>query len=218
MTVGVVFLDFSLILAIESKIAEMLKLNLITNPNKYICGNSNLYLMKKIVFILLATLPTFLIAQTTPAAGAEKPNRPAQGEMRPGGGGETIYAELIINKAPNGDNSIHADFGKDAISALSDKETLKQVGEIRSSNFTNVPDALNKMSVAGFRYQQNYTVQDKEGRNEIHMVFEKRVMSRPDAAKPNPSAKATPEAKPAKETPKLTPAPAKESGKGKEKK
>jgi len=174
--------------------------------------------MKKLLVIALAALPMIFSAQDAPA-GAEKPNRPNPGEMRPGGGGETIYSELIINKSPNGDNSIRADFGRDAISGLTDKETLKQIGELRSASYTNVPDALNKMSGAGFRYQQNYTVQDKEGRNEVHMVFEKRVMSRPEGgAKPNPTAKPAPDAKPGKETPKLTPAPAKEGAKGKEKK
>lgn len=173
--------------------------------------------MRKLICIALAALPLMMNAQETPAA-TEKPNRPAPGEMRPGGG-ETIYSELVISKAPNGDNAIRADFGKDVISGLTDKETLKQVGELRSSNFTNVPDALNKMATAGFRYQQNYTVQDKEGRNEVHMVFEKRVISRTDGgAKPNASAKPSPDAKPGKETPKLTPAPAKDAGKAKEKK
>jgi hypothetical protein len=175
--------------------------------------------MRKLICIVWAALPLMLAAQETPA-GAEKPNRPAPSEMRPGGGGgETIYSELVISKSPNGDNSIRADFGKDVISGLTDKETLKQIGELRSSNYTNVPDALNKMTTAGFRYQQNYTVQDKEGRNEVHMVFEKRVISRPEGgAKPNPAAKPAPDAKPGKETPKITPAPAKDAGKAKEKK
>jgi hypothetical protein len=175
--------------------------------------------MKKLIVLAFAALPLMFIAQEKPVSATEKPNRPAAGEMRPGGGGETIYSELIINKSANGDNAIRADFGKDAIATISDKETLKQIGDLRSANFTNVPDALNKMSTAGFRYQQNYTIQDKEGRNEVHMVFEKRVMSRPEGgAKPNPSAKPAPDAKPGKETPKITPAPAKEGAKGKEKK
>lgn len=174
--------------------------------------------MRKLICIALAALPFLMTAQDSPA-GAEKPNRPNPSEMRPGGGGETIYSELVISKSPNGDNAIRADFGKDAVSGLTDKETLKQIGELRSSNYSNVPDALNRMSAAGFRYQQNYTVQDKEGRNEVHMVFEKRVISRPDgAAKPNPSAKPSPDVKPGKETPKITPAPAKDAGKAKEKK
>jgi len=157
--------------------------------------------MKKFVIVALMALPTLAFAQdkTGTVAPAAKPQENKFAIANP----EIIFLELIIGTNPAGVQTIRADFGREIIASLSDKELIKQLSEMRSMVFPTVPDAMNYLSSLGYKFQQNYVTYDKENKPEAtHMVFEKRMPRRQPEAKPRPEG-----AKPAEEGSKPAPAP-----------
>jgi hypothetical protein len=158
-------------------------------------------MMKKFVIVALMALPTLAFAQdkTGTVAPAAKPQENKFAIANP----EIIFLELIIGTNPAGVQTIRADFGREIIASLSDKELIKQLSEMRSMVFPTVPDAMNYLSSLGYKFQQNYVTYDKENKPEAtHMVFEKRMPRRQPEAKPRPEG-----AKPAEEGSKPAPAP-----------
>jgi hypothetical protein len=158
-------------------------------------------MMKKFVIIALMALPTLAFAQdkTGTVAPAAKPQENKFAIANP----EIIFLELIIGTNPAGVQTIRADFGREILASLSDKELIKQLSEMRSLVFPTVPDAINYLSSLGYKFQQNYVTYDKENKPEAtHMVFEKRMPRRQPEAKPRPEG-----AKPAEEGSKPAPAP-----------
>ena len=142
-------------------------------------------MMKKFVLIALMAMPVLVSAQdkTAAIAPANKPQESKFAISNP----EIIFLELIISTNPAGAQTIRADFGREILSSLSDKELIKQLAEMRSVVFPTVPDAMNYLTSLGYKFQQNYVTYDKENKPEAtHMVFEKRMPRRQMEAKPRP--------------------------------
>lgn len=99
---------------------------------------------------------------------------------------ETIHLDLVIASNSTGGTSIRADYGREIASALSDKEVAKQLMEMRTIQFPSVPDAMNYLSSIGFKYLDTYSVSDKDGKSETHILFEKRMLKRPATTTPKP--------------------------------
>jgi hypothetical protein len=163
-------------------------------------------MMKKFVMIALMAMPVLAFAQdkttgVTPAAKAPE-NKFAIANP------EIIFLELIISTNPAGAQTIRADFGREILASLSDKELIKQLSEMRSLVFPTVPDAMNYLSSLGYKFQQNYVTYDKENKPDAtHMVFEKRMPRRQPDAKPRPEGAKPAEGDNTKEKPAPAPQP-----------
>ena len=156
--------------------------------------------MKKFVMIALMAMPVLALSQDKTVAVA--PAAKAQENKFAIANPEIIFLELIIGTNPAGVQTIRADFGREILASLSDKELIKQLSEMRSLVFPTVPDAMNYLSSLGYKFQQNYVTYDKENKPEAtHMVFEKRMARRSPEAKPRPEG-----VKPAEEGVKPAPA------------
>ena len=101
-----------------------------------------------------------------------------------------------------------ADFGREILASVTDKELIKQLSDMRSLVFPTVPDAMNYLSSIGYKFQQNYVTYDKEGKPDAtHMVFEKRMPRRMPDGKPRPEGVRAVEGEITKEGPALAPVP-----------
>ena len=79
---------------------------------------------------------------------------------------------MIVSTNPAGAQTIRADFGREILAGLSDKELIKQLSEMRSMIFPTMPDAMNYLSSLGYKYQDNYMTYDMENKPEdTHMIF-----------------------------------------------
>ncbi len=146
--------------------------------------------MKKILILALAAMPFFAIAQDKTTTGtAATPAKTSDNKFAIESP-EVIFVELIAGTNSAGAQTIKADFGREIISALTDKELTKQLTELRTMTFPSMPDALNYMSSLGYKFQQNYVTHDKDNKTETHFVFEKRLPRKPGAdggvGKPRP--------------------------------
>jgi len=163
-------------------------------------------MMKKFVMIALMAMPVLAIAQDKTAAvtPAAKPQENKFAIANP----EIIYMELIIGVNPAGVQTIRADYGREILATITDKEMIKQLSEMRSLVFPSVPDAMNYLTSIGFKYQSNYVTYDKEHHAEAtHMIFEKRMARRMPEAKPRPEGVKAVEADTSKGAPAPAPAP-----------
>ncbi|MFM2200855.1 MAG: hypothetical protein RL040_55 [Bacteroidota bacterium] len=141
--------------------------------------------MKNLVMIALLALPVLASAQDKKetAAPAAKQQESKFAIANP----EIIFLELVISVNPAGVQTIRADFGREILIGLTDKELIKQLTEMRSLVFPTVPDAMNYLSSLGYKFQQNYVTYNKENKPDAtHMVFEKRMPRRQADAKARP--------------------------------
>jgi len=153
-------------------------------------------MMKKMMIVAMMALPFVALAQDKGTAIA--PAAKAADNKFAISNPEVIFVELILGTNPAGAQTIRADFGREILAGLSDKELIKQLSEMRSMVFPSVPDAMNLLVSQGYKFQQNYVSYDKEGKPEsTHMVFEKRMarrapeggakpMPQPNKPQPNP--------------------------------
>lgn len=154
--------------------------------------------MKKLVVLAMAALPMFAMAQEKEKTNATPPAKPEIQRPNSANGPESIFIELIITQTNVG-NKIKTEFGREMMSTLNDKELVQALSEMRNADYATIPDAMNALGMQGFKFVTNYTVKDKDGKDEVHMVFEKRMMKKPNAGKPEgrPERPERPEAKPA---------------------
>jgi len=127
--------------------------------------------MKKIIMLAIAALPLFSIAQDKEKAAGTTATTAKTSMQNP----EVIYMELICGLNNAGGTSIRADFGRDILTSLNDKEAIQQLSDMRSMTFASMPDAMNYLAAQGFKFQQNYETADKDGKHETHIVYEKRM-------------------------------------------
>lgn len=156
--------------------------------------------MKKILVLAIAALPLFAFAQDKKETVQGSEVKPSEKPVL--SNPENIFIELVVTQGPVG-SVIKADVGRESIASLSDKELVKQLGELRTTSFSNMPDALNFLAGIGFKFQNSYIIYDKDGKPETHLVFEKRINKKPagdGAAKParpeRPAAETKGDAKP----------------------
>lgn len=161
--------------------------------------------MKKLILFALAAMPLFAFSQDkgNAAVAPPKPNESKFAIANP----EVIFVELIVGTNSAGAQTIRADFGREIVAAISDKDLAKQLSEMRTMAFPSVPDAMNYLAAQGYKFQQNYVTWDKEGKGETHIVFEKRmarkqpqdgtVKPRPERTETKPADGKTPERQPA---------------------
>jgi hypothetical protein len=146
--------------------------------------------MKKILILALAVMPFVAFSQDKTTTGtAATPAKTSESKFaieNP----EVIFVELISSSNSTGTQVIKADFGREIISSLTDKEVTKQLTELRTMSFPSMPDALNYMASLGYKFQQNYVTNDRDNKTETHFVFEKRMPRKPNAeggvGKPRP--------------------------------
>lgn len=168
--------------------------------------------MKKLIILALAAMPFFATAQerttTGTVATAAKTGDNKFAIENP----EVIFVELISSMNSAGVQTVKADFGRELVSALADKELSKQLMELRTLSYPTLPDAMNYIATLGFKFQQNYESRDKEGKVDTHFVYEKRLPRKPGAdvnTKPRPERPVTDrpntEVKPDDKTPQTRP-------------
>ena len=142
-------------------------------------------MMKNFVIIAMLAMPVIAIAQDKKVA-ATPPAKQQESKFAIANP-EIIFLELIIGVNPAGVQTIRADFGREILVGLTDKELIKQLTEMRSMVFPTVPDAMNYLSSLGYKFQQNYVTYDKENKPDAtHIVFEKRMPRRQADGKPRP--------------------------------
>lgn len=146
-------------------------------------------MMKKLIIAALFAMPVLASAQDKGASVAPAAKAPENkfAIANP----EVMFLELIVATNPAGAQTIRADFGREILAGLTDKELIKQLSDMRSMVFPSVPDAMNYLSSQGFKFQHSYVTYDKESKPDAtHMVFEKRMPRRqPDGApRPRPEA------------------------------
>jgi hypothetical protein len=142
-------------------------------------------MMKKLFIAALLAMPVLVSAQDKGAAVAPASKTPENkfAIANP----EVLFVELILSTNPAGVQTIRADFGREILAGLSDKEMIKQLSDMRSTVFPSVPDAMNYLASQGYKFQQNYVTYDKENKPEAtHMVFEKRMPRRQPEGAPRP--------------------------------
>ena len=141
--------------------------------------------MKKLIIAAFLAIPVMASAQDKGAAVAPAAKAPENkfAIANP----EVMFLELIVATNPAGVQTIRADFGREILAGLSDKELIKQLSEMRSMVFPSVPDAMNYLSTQGFKFQHSYVSYDKESKPDAtHMVFEKRMPRRQPDGAPRP--------------------------------
>lgn len=141
--------------------------------------------MKKILILALAAMPIFAFAQDKPTTGNTSTPAKTSDNKFAIESPEVIFVELISSTNSAGAQVIKADFGREIISALTDKELSKQLTELRTMSFPTMPDALNYMASLGYKFQQNYVTYDKDNKADTHFVFEKRLPRKPGNADGN---------------------------------
>jgi hypothetical protein len=153
--------------------------------------------MKKLVVLAMAALPMFAMAQEKEKTNATPPAKPEIQRPNSANGPESIFIELIITQTSVG-NKIKADFGRELMSSLNDKELVQTLSDLRNADYATMPDAMNALAMQGFKFVTNYSVKDKDNKEEVHMVFEKRLMRKPNAGSGKPEGKpeGRPDAKP----------------------
>ncbi len=160
--------------------------------------------MKKLFVLAIAALPLFAVAQDKKETGAAPvPAAATKGNEKPMvTNPESIFIELVVSQGPTG-TVIKSDIGRDMVSTLGDKELVKQLSEVRTMTFANMPDAFNYLASIGFKYISTYTTYDKDNKMDSHLIFEKRLNKRPTAdggARPAKPERPAAEVKPAAET------------------
>lgn len=153
--------------------------------------------MKKLIIYALLALP--LISQSQDKGTAQPATKTTDNKFaleNP----ELIYLDLVISSNSVGGSTIRADYGKEISTSMTDKETAKQLMDLRTTQFPSTPDAMNYLASIGFKYLDTYSVSDKEGKPETHILFEKRIMKRPNpnATRPERPTEGTKPAEPAK--------------------
>ncbi|MBL7941299.1 MAG: hypothetical protein JNM00_00945 [Flavobacteriales bacterium] len=133
--------------------------------------------MKKLLLTALICAPVIFQAQTKPAVTPAAKD-PAQKES-PRYNVETMYSELIIAENQN-KISLRLDFGQDLMTNLTDKESIAQIEQMRTMQFTSVADVLNYAASAGWKMTNSYSLNRATG-SETHIVLEKRLMRKPGA-------------------------------------
>lgn len=130
--------------------------------------------MKKIIILAMAAMPFLSNAQDKGTTGNTSVSKVAENKFaieNP----EVIFIELVASTNSAGAQVIKADFGREIITGLADKELAKQLGELRTMSFPSMPDAMNYLASLGYKFQQNYTTHDKDGKADTHFVYEKRL-------------------------------------------
>lgn len=134
--------------------------------------------MKKLILAALICAPLFFQAQTRPASPMTAAKEPAK---EPGEGlrynVETLFCELIVAETQN-KMTIRVDIGKDLMANLTDKESIAQIEQLRSIQFTSVADALNFMGNGGWKMGNSYLL-NRATTTETHIVMEKRLARKP---------------------------------------
>jgi hypothetical protein len=169
--------------------------------------------MKKLIVLAMAALPMFAMAQEKEKTADKPAAKPEIQRPVTPGNPESIFIELIIAQTSVG-SKIKADFGRELLTNVTDKELIQTLSELRNKEFMTMPDAMNALGLEGFKFVTNYTTKDKDNKEEVHMVFEKRMMKKPaGGARPE----GRPEPKPAEVRPtdekKPTAKPAEKGGK-----
>lgn len=134
--------------------------------------------MKKLLILAIAAIPFFASAQERATTGTTATPAKTSDNKFALANPEVIYLELIASTNSAGALVIKADFGREIISALEDKELTKQLTELRTMNFPSMPDAMNYLASLGYKLQQSYSMHDKEGKSDTHFVYEKRLPRR----------------------------------------
>jgi hypothetical protein len=160
--------------------------------------------MKKLFVLAIAALPLFAVAQDKKETGTSPaPATATKGNEKPlVTNPESVFIELIVTQGPTG-TIIKTDIGREMVSTLNDKELVKQMSEIRTMTFANMPDAFNYLAGIGFKYISTYTTYDKDNKMDSHLIFEKRLNKRPamdGGARPPKPERPAAEVKPAAET------------------
>lgn len=158
--------------------------------------------------IALMALPVagFTQAQLTaadPSKTATKPARPNSESV------EAIYVELVTSFNEKEGQVIEVHFGQEAFDKITDKESLVQLKDLSGKQFKSVPDAMAHLASLNFKYLDTYTIPGKDGKNQAHLIFEKRTLgraAREDMREKQPNVRT---AEPAKPADSKTPAPKK---------
>jgi hypothetical protein len=159
--------------------------------------------MKKLVVLALAALPMFAMAQEKEKTSANAPAKPEVQRPVTTNNPESVFIELIISQTAVG-NKMKVDFGREIMGSVNDKELVQALSDLRNMDFATMPDALNHLGTQGFKFVTNYTLKDKENKDEVHMVFEKRMMKKPGNGSGRPEVR--PEPKPSEPRPESKPA------------
>ena len=161
----------------------------------------NIYEMKKLIVMALAALPMCAMAQDKGKTSDNAPVKPEVQRPVTTNNPESIFIELIVAQTNVG-NKIKMDYGRELLSNVNDKELVQTLSDMRNTDFQTMPDAMNYLAVQGFKFVTNYTLKDKDGKDELHIVFEKRMMKKPGSGRPE----GRPDAKPAEVRPETKPA------------
>ncbi len=168
--------------------------------------------MKKLIVLALAAMPFFAVAQEKTTSGAVSTAAKTGDNKFAIENPEIIFIELISSTNSAGVQTIKADFGRELVATLADKELSKQLMELRTMTYPTMPDAMNYFATLGFKFQQNYESRDKEGKIDTHFVYEKRIPRKPTGdvtTKPRPvrpeSDRPNVEAKPSDKSPQTKP-------------
>jgi hypothetical protein len=153
--------------------------------------------MKKLIVLAMAIMPFFALAQEKEKTGDKTPVKPEIQRPVTSNNPESVFIELILVQTTLGPK-IKADYGRELLNKVTDKELVQTLSDLRNKEFMTMPDAMNELAVQGFKFVTNYTSKDKDGKEEVHMVFEKRLMKKPaGGARPE----GRPEPKPAEVRP-----------------
>jgi hypothetical protein len=159
--------------------------------------------MKKIVILALMVAPFVGFSQAKPVpTDLEKKKSEQFRVVNP----EFAFLEVVIAETSVG-SAIRVDFGREQIMGIEDKELVAQLTEMRSTQFTSIPDLTAYLSSIGFKYSASYQMV-VQGKNETHLMFEKRLGRKPGNMQGNADGKgAKPAVEPGMPPSPTTPAP-----------
>lgn len=150
--------------------------------------------MKKFLLLAMLAAPVIGFAQSKPQAQEGEKQKAGQFSVA---NPEAVHLEVIIAETSVG-SSIRVDYGREQMNSIQDKDLVAQLTELRSTQLNSMPDLTAYLSSIGFKYVSSYQIM-VGGKNETHLMFEKRLGRRAPNATSGPDAKggARPQVEPA---------------------
>lgn len=140
--------------------------------------------MKKFLLVAMMAAPVFGFAQSKPQTQEGEKQKAGQFSVA---NPEAVHLEVIIAETSVG-SSIRVDYGREQLANIQDKDLTAQLTELRSTQISSVPDITAYLSSIGFKYISSYQIV-VGGKNETHLMFEKRLGRRAPNSTGGPDAK-----------------------------
>ncbi|MFM1930742.1 MAG: hypothetical protein RL226_45 [Bacteroidota bacterium] len=124
--------------------------------------------MKKLIMLLLIALPMVAFTQTRKTT--QEMDGKGVNEPEP----KAYYGEVLVIDQ-QGRQIVRVNFDGATTAALMDKTVLDEIEKLRKTSFENILQAINTVSLMGWKVGDSFTVETRQGK-EIHILISKDQM------------------------------------------